>query len=183
MYDRNGNNVFDMQELALRVRGLSTDLGLVLARQKETIALAESCTGGLIAGSLTAVAGSSEYFGYGIVSYSNEAKVKLLGVKDATLDRYGAVSWQTAIEMAEGVRQLAGADYGLSVTGIAGPGGGTATKPVGLVFLGFSWAGGLLWTELRLRGTREEIRWTTVERALGFALDNLRTDGGLRAGN
>lgn len=177
MNDRNGNNGFDMQELAFRVSVLCTDLGLVLTRQEETIALAESCTGGLIAGSLTAVAGSSDYFGYGIVSYSNEAKVKLLGVKEATLEEYGAVSWQTAIEMAEGVKQLAGADYGLSVTGIAGPGGGTETKPVGLVFVGFSWARGLLWTELRLKGTREEIRLATVERALGFTLDNIRTDG------
>lgn len=174
MNDKNGNNGFEKKDLGQTVRGLSNDLGLVLSREGKTIALAESCTGGLIGGSLTTVPGSSNYFGYGIVSYSNKAKVKLLGVKEATLEQYGAVSWQTAVEMADGVRQLAVADYGLSVTGVAGPGGGTETKPVGLVFVGFSWAKGLMWNELRLTGTRQDIRWATVEEALRFALDNIQ---------
>ena len=103
-----------------------------------TLAVAESCTGGLIAHKLTNISGSSNYFERGVVSYSNQAKIDILGVPKETLIEYGAVSAQTARAMAEGVRRIAGTDFGLSTTGIAGPTGGTENKPVGLVFIGFA---------------------------------------------
>ncbi len=104
----------------------------------KTAATAESCTGGLLSGAITSVPGSSEAFGFGVCTYANEAKEKLLGVKPETLAAYGAVSEQTAVEMAAGIRKLSGADYGVSTTGIAGPGGGTSEKPVGTVWIGLS---------------------------------------------
>lgn len=107
-----------------------------LIRKKVTIATAESCTGGLVSERITEVPGASEIFGCGICSYANEIKHRVLGVSKETLAKYGAVSEQTAREMAAGVRKLAGADIGVSTTGIAGPGGGTPEKPVGLVYIG-----------------------------------------------
>ncbi len=103
-----------------------------------TAATAESCTGGLLSEKITSVAGSSEVFGFGICSYANEAKMKLLGVKAETLEKFGAVSRETAVEMAYGARQTSGADYGVSTTGIAGPDGGTEENPVGTVWIGIS---------------------------------------------
>jgi nicotinamide-nucleotide amidase len=112
--------------------------GKLLKRSGLTLAIAESCTGGLAASKVTDVPGSSEYFLDGLVSYSNSSKEKVLGVKKNTIRKYGAVSRQTAEEMAEGIRNLSGADIGLSTTGIAGPSGGTKNKPVGLVWIGYS---------------------------------------------
>ena len=111
-------------------------VGRLLTAQSATLALAESCTGGLVANWLTNVAGSSNYFLFSGVTYSNEAKMKVLGVRQATLEKYGAVHEETAREMAEGARQVAGATYGLSTSGIAGPDGGTPDKPVGTVCIG-----------------------------------------------
>ncbi len=114
---------------------LSAQVGSVLSRRSLTIAPAESCSGGLLSSYLTDVSGSSAYMLGGIVSYSNHAKMHLLGVQGITLATFGAVSPETAAEMAQGVRKLAGADIGISTTGIAGPTGGTPDKPVGLVYL------------------------------------------------
>lgn len=114
---------------------LSAETGRLLLARRLTIALAESCTGGLLASILTDVAGSSAYVVGGVVSYSNEAKRRLLGVPETTLLTHGAVSPQTAAAMAQGARGLFGSDLAVAVTGIAGPGGGTPTKPVGLVYL------------------------------------------------
>ena len=99
------------------------------------IATAESCTGGLLAARITSEAGASACFDMGLITYSNQSKIQMLGVKEQTLHRYGAVSSQTALEMSEGIKKLSGADIGISVTGIAGPGGGTDEKPVGLVYI------------------------------------------------
>lgn len=119
----------------------ATDLeevvGKILKDRGLTIATAESCTGGLIGHRLTEVPGSSDYLLGGIIAYSNAVKSEILGVKEETLIKYGAVSEETAIEMAEGVRKCLDSDIGISTTGIAGPGGGTVTKPVGLVYCGF----------------------------------------------
>ncbi len=103
-----------------------------------TLATAESCTGGLISAEITSVSGSSDVFGFGVCTYANEAKMKLLGVREETLAAVGAVSEETAMQMAKGIRKLSGADIAVSVTGIAGPTGGTPDKPVGTVYIGFS---------------------------------------------
>lgn len=113
-------------------------VGQLLRGQKATIALAESCTGGLIAHMLTGVAGSSDYFLFSAVTYANEAKQAVLGVSEKTIAQHGAVSRRTAAEMARGARRAAGATYGLAVTGIAGPGGGSPDKPVGTVCIGLA---------------------------------------------
>ncbi|BBO89029.1 CinA family nicotinamide mononucleotide deamidase-related protein [Desulfosarcina ovata] len=113
-------------------------VGRLLIEKEATLAVAESCTGGLIADWLTNVAGSSNYFLFSGVTYSNRAKIDVLGVSPETIDRYGAVSEQTAREMAEGARRVAGATYGLATSGIAGPDGGTDEKPVGTVCVGFA---------------------------------------------
>ncbi len=110
----------------------------LLVSKKLTLSTAESCTGGLVSAAVVSVSGASEVFGYGACTYANEAKMKLLGVKSETLDTVGAVSEETAMEMAAGIRALSGSDYGVSTTGIAGPGGGTPEKPVGTVWIGVS---------------------------------------------
>lgn len=115
---------------------IARDVGHLLTLQKRTLAVAESCTGGLISHMVTDVAGSSAYFLFSAVTYSNEAKMNVLKVKEQTLIDHGAVHEQTAIEMAKGARQVAGADFAISTTGIAGPTGGTMEKPVGRVCIG-----------------------------------------------
>ena len=128
-----GTNIFGSQDEALE-----EVLVRILTEQKRTLALAESCTGGCIAHRITNVPGASNVLLAGIVSYSNAAKQKFLGVRGQTLAEHGAVSKAVAREMAEGARREAGADFGLSVTGIAGPSGGSADKPVGTVFIGLA---------------------------------------------
>lgn len=108
----------------------------LLSKAGKKTATAESCTGGLVSAALTSVSGSSEVFDMGVCSYANEIKNKLLGVPEEILEKYGAVSEQTAKAMSEGAAKLAGADYAVSTTGIAGPTGGTAEKPVGTVWIG-----------------------------------------------
>ena len=117
---------------------LAIDVGRALAVRKWTLATAESCTGGLVAGAITDIAGSSGWFDRGFVTYSNEAKVDLLGVRPETLARFGAVSEATVREMAAGALGRSRADIAVAVTGVAGPAGGTPEKPVGLVW--FAWA-------------------------------------------
>jgi len=117
---------------------LEVIVGRLLAESKLKLAVAESCTGGLLGHRITNVPGSSDYFEGGVVAYSYEAKERLLGVHHDTLYEHGAVSAETAMEMARGVRRALGADIGLAVTGIAGPGGGMPGKPVGLVYIALS---------------------------------------------
>jgi len=147
------------------------ELVLDLARGRGlSLAAAESCTGGLVAAHLTSVPGSSDVFRGGIVSYDNAVKHAQLGVREETLAAHGAVSAETAAEMASGVREALGADAAVSVTGIAGPGGGTTEKPVGLVYLHASGPGADLARELHLPGDREAVR----RRATAAALHLLR---------
>ena len=119
-------------ESARRVVGLLSRSGL-------TLSTAESCTGGLIAKLITDIPGSSEVFGGGVVSYSNEVKMSVLGVRSETLAAHGAVSEEVALEMADGARRVCGGDIAVSTTGVAGPGGGTPEKPVGTVWIAVSW--------------------------------------------
>ncbi len=140
----------------------------LLKKHKRTVATAESCTGGLIAKLLTDIPGSSEYFIEGVVAYANEAKTRLLGVPAELIAEHGAVSRQVAAAMALGCRAKSGADFALSTTGIAGPGGGTPEKPVGLVYIGLADPHGCRVEELRLDPTlsRDEIRQRTAEAAI-----------------
>ena len=137
-----------------------------------TLATAESCTGGMIAAALTDIAGSSDVVDRGFVTYSNEAKMEMIGVSEATLKAHGAVSRETVVEMAAGALARSQAGVALSVTGIAGPGGGSAEKPVGLVWFGLAMTGRETIAERRLfedRG-RAFIRAESVRTALGMAL-------------
>ncbi len=152
---------------------LESALGKLLTERGATLALAESCTGGLLAKRLTDGAGASAYFVEGLVTYSNESKEQLIGVPNDLLVQHGAVSDPVAGAMAEGVRKIAGTDYGLSVTGVAGPDGGSEEKPVGLVFVGVSDEEGTEVERLDLsawRRSREAIR----ERSANRAFDLLR---------
>ena len=144
-----------------------------LKQNNLTISTAESCTGGMIASAITNVSGASGFFGAGVVTYSNEAKAKLIGVNKETLDKYGAVSEQTAKEMAEGVLMLGEADVAVAVTGIAGPTGGTVEKPVGLVYIGVSGKYGTVAFKNNFTGNRDEVRRQTVERAFELVYDYL----------
>lgn len=137
-----------------------------LQKRSYTITTAESCSGGLLAGRLLNVSGASAVYNEGHITYSNEAKERLLGVKHSTLEAYGAVSRQTAEEMAKGAALAAKAEVGLSTTGIAGPTGGTAEKPVGLVYVGCAINGETTVRECRFHGSREENRNAAVEAAL-----------------
>ncbi len=132
----------------------------------KTVSAAESCTGGLIQSLITNNAGSSEYFLGGVVSYSNEAKMKLLGVKESTLEKFGAVSEETVREMVIGVQKLMGCDYAIAVSGIAGPDGGTDDKPVGLVYIGTFGKSGLVITKNNFSGSRIEVKMKTALMAL-----------------
>ena len=162
------------EEIAL----LAERLVAALTAAGQSVATAESCTGGWIAKSLTDIAGSSVVFGYGVVSYSNDAKVSLLGVRADTLQREGAVSEPVVTEMAKGAVELSGADLAVAVSGIAGPDGGTAEKPVGTVW--FAWARRddsriMLDTDLRrFGGDRESVRAQTVLHALEGIKDRIR---------
>jgi len=143
-------------------------VGRMLTERGETLSLAESCTGGLVARRITEVAGSSRYFVEGAVTYANEAKVRSLGVDPEILANYGAVSAECAEAMARGIRERSGTDHAISVTGIAGPDGGTAEKPVGTVFIGYSSAAVTRSIKLTLPGDRYLIRWRTSQAAMDY---------------
>lgn len=147
---------------------------IAAAREKNvTIGTAESCTGGLIGGTLTAVPGASDVTEGGIISYSNEVKHRVLGVSQETLDSFGAVSGQTACQMAQGARRVLGTDIAVSVTGIAGPGGAVAGKPVGTVWIAISSEDGTIAKHCRFPGDRDEVRAHTVRYALDLFADCL----------
>jgi len=137
-------------------------------RKRLSLATAESCTGGLVGAALTAIPGSSTAYDRGFITYSNSAKTDLLGVSTALLEQYGAVSEPVARAMAQGARQASGADLAVSVTGIAGPGGGTMEKPVGLVHFGLACADGAILHEVRHFGDlgRDAVRLAALKTAL-----------------
>ena len=148
----------------------AVQLGKLLKEKHLTISVAESCTGGLVMDKITDVSGSSEYFIGGVVAYSNEQKMKMLGVKEETLERVGAVSREVAQEMARGIKNLTGTDIGVSTTGIAGPTGATPTKPVGLVYIGFCSANKEMVEKHIFKGDRRMVK----EQAAQAALDIVR---------
>jgi nicotinamide-nucleotide amidase len=153
-------------------------VGKLLADRGETIAVAESCTGGLIGMRLTEVPGSSDYFMEGAVTYSNTAKIRTLNVPAETLEAYGAVSAETAEAMAKGMRERASTDYAIAVTGVAGPGGGSEEKPVGTVFIGYADAGRTKSIRMTLPGDRYLIRWRSSQAALDYLRRQiLKADG------
>ena len=140
----------------------------LLQEKKLTLATAESCTGGMLASRIIDVPGVSEVFKAGFVTYANEAKQNLIGVKEETLAQFGAVSEQTAREMVLGAIKAAKADMAVATTGIAGPGGGTKEKPVGLVYIACGSADYIIVERCLFSGNRKEIRQASVEHALGM---------------
>ena len=162
-----------LKEKAAGEKSLEEVVVDLLAERKLHVTTAESCTGGLIAGTLVNVAGASDVLNEGYVTYSNEAKERLIHVSHETLETYGAVSEQTAHEMAEGAAKAANADAALSATGIAGPGGGTEEKPVGLVYIGCYLNGKTTVKECRWNGSRMENRLYTVKAALEMLKERL----------
>lgn len=147
---------------------LAENLVALLAAGNLTCATAESCTGGGAGAAITNVPGSSAVYRGGVISYANEVKRQVLGVREETLMRVGAVSEETARQMAEGVRRLTGADLAVSTTGIAGPGGGTADKPVGLVWFALATAAGTRAEKAIFTGNRATVRRAAVTHALGM---------------
>lgn len=147
-----------------------------LCAAKKTMVTAESCTGGMIASKIVNVSGASDVFLEGCVTYSNAAKMRTLGVKAETLERFDAVSRETALEMAEGARRRADADYAVSVTGLAGPGGGTPEKPVGTVWLGLATREGVQARLLQLHGNRERIRTLAALNAMHWVLETVEKE-------
>ena len=137
-----------------------------LHARNQTLTTAESCTGGLIAKRVTDISGCSDVFFGGCVTYTNDVKQRLIGVSAETLEKYGAVSEQTARAMAEGIVRVSGADLGVGITGIAGPGGGTPEKPVGLVYVGCYYHGEVTVGECRFTGDREQNRNAAVTASL-----------------
>jgi nicotinamide-nucleotide amidase len=159
-------------------RSLEEVVGALLLERQETLALAESCTGGFISHRITRIAGSSAYYFGGAVTYSNEAKVLFLGVKPETLERHGAVSRETALEMSRGIRAKTGASIGLSVTGIAGPGGGSNEKPVGTVWISIDNGQYHEARRFHFSGEREEVIALTSQAALDWLHHRLVEEGG-----
>lgn len=157
------------------LKRLAQAVGEALLARSMTLTVAESCTGGLIGGALTAIPGASTWFDRGFITYSNEAKQEMLGVCANTLREYGAVSEETAQEMAAGALAQSHADVAVAITGIAGPGGGALQKPVGLVCFAWAIQGGLARSSTRqFSGDREAVRCQAVKAALEEVLDLLR---------
>ena len=152
---------------------LEERVGESLRESGGTVATAESCSGGLISHLITNVPGSSAYFMGGAVTYSNEAKVHVLGVDERSLEEHGAVSEQVAREMAEGAQERFAADYAVACTGVAGPTGGTKDKPVGTVYIAVAAPGGTRVDRCHFEGNRERIKQQTADRALTLLLESI----------
>ena len=162
-----------MNEIISSIDELKIKLYNALREKNLTLSTAESCTGGMIGAFITSIPGISSYYGYGFVTYSNEAKQKLIGVRGETLEKFGAVSAETVLEMAEGALRVSGADIAVSVSGIAGPGGGSEKKPVGLVYIGYAQKEKRLFKKLNLSGDRDLVRLLTVKNVLELIVKQL----------
>lgn len=169
IYKRLGKYIYGEDETTLEEAVIKE-----VAKKQMTLSIAESCTGGMLSSRIVDCAGASSVFVDGVVSYSNESKEKRLNVKRETLEKYGAVSAETASEMAYGICKMLKTQIGISTTGIAGPDGGTPEKPVGLVYIGLCINGETFTKELKLKGNRSKIRARTVAEALAFILEKLR---------
>lgn len=148
-------------------------IGKLLTKKRKTLAIAESCTGGLVSSRITDVSGSSKYFMAGLVAYSNESKENFFGVSQKLIERYGAVSRQVALAMAKGIKFLACVDIGLSVTGIAGPTGGSRRKPIGLVYVALVTDKKKIVKEFRFKGSRKDIKFQASQVALDLIRKNV----------
>jgi PncC family amidohydrolase len=167
--------IFENLKLFIKSQNITAEkeIGKFLTEHSMTVATTESCTGGLVSSRLTDIAGSSLYIKENYVTYANEAKMKLLGVTEETLKNYGAVSTQCAKEMAEGLFKATGADFALATTGIAGPGGGSDVKPVGLMFIGLKSKNNLEIKEIKLnpKYDRRLMKFLFSQAALDSLLD------------
>ncbi len=159
--------------MGIFIKPLSKQLGKLLVRQGKTLSTAESCTGGMIAKIITDVPGSSKYFAGGVVSYSNEAKIKGLGVDGNLIERHGAVSEEVAYAMLKGIQSLMHTDCGIAVTGVAGPGGGTPSKPVGTVYIAVANAGKTIVRKFIFHKDRENNRRLAANAALKLLVNML----------
>ncbi len=167
------NEVFDKIAERLREHIYTYDkrdfedvIGEMMRERGKTLSVAESCTGGYLSHRITNIPGSSNYFERGVVTYSNRAKVEILGVNKDTIKKHGAVSRETALEMVEGINRISKTDYSISITGIAGPSGGTKKKPVGTVFIGIISPEKKEVFRYRFIGDREKIKWQSTQQAL-----------------
>ncbi|MDO8717032.1 MAG: CinA family protein [Dehalococcoidales bacterium] len=152
---------------------LEEEIGDLLRKKKLTLGVVESATGGLISHRITNVAGSSDYYRGSVTAYSNAVKIKVVGVKEETIDEYGAVSSQVVEQMAQGGRQVLGADICLADTGIAGPGGATTGKPVGLFYIGLAHQAGVYSQQHHFQGNREQNKQEAAEQALSWLREYL----------
>jgi len=152
---------------------LEQEVGELLRQKRLTLGVVESATGGLISHRITNVPGSSDYYKGSVTAYSNEVKIKVVGVKEDTIKEYGAVSAQVAEEMAQGGRKILAADICLADTGIAGPSGGTSTKPVGLFYIGLSYRAGTYSQKHIFKGNRERNKRSAAEVALSWLKEYL----------
>lgn len=155
---------------------LEKQVGETLRGRKLRLSVAESCTGGLISHKITNIPGSSDYFDRAVIVYSNISKMQMLDVPKLILESFGAVSRETARAMAEGIRKISKSDIGLAVTGIAGPGGSTPQKPVGLVYIGLASNKPTVVKEFRFEGFRSEIKEKAASEALSMVLETFRKD-------
>ena len=157
-----------------KIATLAGEVAAVLTEQKLTLAVAESCTGGALCQALTDIPGSSNWFDRGFITYSNQAKIEMLGVSSTLLEQYGAVSFEAARAMVEGVHGQSNAELAIAITGIAGRDGGTAEKPVGTVFFGIGQKGQAVKIDKRrFKGDRSEVRARSVEFVLKALLKTL----------
>jgi nicotinamide-nucleotide amidase len=155
---------------------IAVEVGNTLRKRKMTLAVAESCTGGLISNLITDVSGSSEYFKMGVVAYSNKIKENVLWIPGSLIRKHGAVSRQVALEMAEGARAISSADVGVGITGIAGPTGGTKSKPVGLVYISLVTPRKRIVKEYNFKGSRQYIKLQASEAALEFIMNVIASE-------